>query len=95
MFAQANVQTSRSFFIFMSLVPPPGRSGQNRNVSRLVFLAVFLFLALLVLFQEFPLLVDLDAPFLAAFIHNGFVDGFALFLLLLDPRDLAGASFIF
>src|SRR5437667_5273102 len=64
--------------------------------SRLVLLAfLFLFFALLVLLQELSFRIHFDAPLLAVFVYHGFVNGFALFCLLLDLDDLVTASFIF
>src|SRR5206468_4261804 len=67
-------------------------------ISRFVLLsllALLLLLTLLVLLQEFAIGINFDAPFLALFVYDGFVNSFALFRLLFDFLDLVGASFIF
>src|SRR2546423_10058679 len=74
MFAQQNAQTSSNFFTLALLVPPRIVSGQNRNISRLVFLAFFsLFLALVVLAQHFSVPVELEAPFFPVLVDDCFV----------------------
>src|SRR5438132_13289432 len=63
--------------------------------SRLVLLAfLFLFFALFVLLQELAICINFDAPLLALFVYHGFVNGFALFRLLLDFHDLVTASLV-
>src|SRR5438477_8443949 len=62
---------------------------------QLLLFVLFLLLALLVLLQELAVRIDFNAPLCAFFVHDGFVNGFALFRLLLDLDDLAGASFVF
>src|ERR1700731_2276493 len=72
MFAQQNAQTSSNFFTLASLVPPRILSGQNRNISRLVFLAFFFVLFALVVFaHDFAIRVDLDAPLFAILFDDG------------------------
>src|SRR6266550_3505187 len=62
----------------------------------LVLLAfLFLFFALLILLQELAVRIDFDAPLLAFFVYDCFVNGFALFRLLLDLHDLVTASLVF
>src|SRR5437667_8262690 len=85
----------KSFFIGEAV--SSGAIERSRTVAiRLVLLAfLFLFFALLVLLQELAVRINFDAPFLTLFVYDGFVNGLALFRLLLDLDDLVAASFVF
>src|SRR5438132_13420515 len=74
MIAQPTAQPIRSFLILDLPIPPRIVSGQNRNISLLVFLAFFsLFLALVVFAHDFPIGVNFDAPFFTTLVDHGFV----------------------
>src|SRR5438552_5304001 len=85
----------KSFFIGEAV--SSGAIERSRTVAiRLVLLAfLFLFFALLVLLQELPVCINFDAPLLAIFVYDSFVNGLTFFCLLLDLHDLVGASFVF
>src|SRR5437762_5651150 len=73
MFAQQIAQTRNNFFMLALPVPPRVFSGQNRNISHLVFLAFFFVLfALVVLSHEFAIRVKLEAPLFAILVDDGF-----------------------
>src|SRR5947199_3574861 len=78
----------KSFFIGKNV--GSGAIERSRtDAFRLILLAFFfLFFALLVLLYELAVGIHFDAPLLALFVYHGFVNGFALFGLLLNLHDL-------
>src|SRR4029077_16430147 len=92
------IPATSNFWIFMWCVETlsvrrRGRafSGPTHFQTQLLLFVFFLLLALLVLLQELAVRIDFDAPLCPFFVHHGFVNGFALFRLLLDLDDLAAA----
>src|SRR6266480_3474616 len=74
MFAQQSAQTRSNFFTLALPVPPRIVSGQNRNISRLVFFAFFALLFALVVFaHDFALRVELEPPFFPVLLNDGFI----------------------
>src|SRR5438552_15863220 len=85
----------KSFFIGKNVGSGAIERSRTDAFPLILLAFFFLFFALLVFLYELAIGINFDAPLLALFVYHGFVNGFALFCLLLDLHDLVTASLIF
>src|SRR5205809_3496866 len=85
----------KSFFIGKNVGSGAIERSRTDAFPLILLAFFFLFFALLVLLYELAIGINFDAPLLALFVYHGFVNGFALFCLLLDLHYLVTASLFF